>query len=57
MVTSPGVEGPINNSDMRGTNQVDNNNDAKKVKLDKIANNKPSWLIHIRNIPNEVTET
>ncbi|XP_043239664.1 polypyrimidine tract-binding protein 2-like isoform X5 [Amphibalanus amphitrite] len=32
---------------------TDNNNDAKKVKLD----NKPSRVVHIRNIPNEVSET
>ncbi|XP_025193054.1 polypyrimidine tract-binding protein 2 isoform X1 [Melanaphis sacchari] len=57
MVTSPGVEGgPVSNGDTIGTNHVDNNNDAKKVKLDKTANNKPSRVIHIRNIPNEVTE-
>ncbi|VVC39894.1 Hypothetical protein CINCED_3A004085 [Cinara cedri] len=57
MVTSPGVEGgPVSNGDTMGTNHVDNNNDAKKVKLDKAANNKPSRVIHIRNIPNEVTE-
>ncbi|XP_059472872.1 polypyrimidine tract-binding protein 3 isoform X5 [Neocloeon triangulifer] len=34
---------------------ADNNNDAKKVKLDT-KNQKPSKVIHIRNIPNEVTE-
>lgn len=33
MVTSPGVEGgPVSNGDTNGTNHVDNNNDAKKVK-------------------------
>lgn len=37
-------------------NHSDNNNDAKKVKLDKNQNGKPSRVIHIRNIPNEVTE-
>ncbi|XP_069703468.1 polypyrimidine tract-binding protein 2 isoform X9 [Periplaneta americana] len=37
-------------------NHSDNNNDAKKVKLDKNQNGKPSKVIHIRNIPNEVTE-
>ncbi|XP_066993479.1 polypyrimidine tract-binding protein 1 isoform X3 [Anabrus simplex] len=38
-------------------NHADNNNDAKKVKLDKNnQNGKPSKVIHIRNIPNEVTE-
>ncbi|XP_049858745.1 polypyrimidine tract-binding protein 1 isoform X18 [Schistocerca gregaria] len=36
-------------------NHADNNNDAKKVKLDK-NNGKPSKVIHIRNIPNDVTE-
>ncbi|XP_071555018.1 polypyrimidine tract-binding protein 2 isoform X2 [Temnothorax nylanderi] len=35
---------------------ADNNNDAKKVKLDKSHSGKPSRVIHIRNIPNEVTE-
>lgn len=37
-------------------NHTDNNNDAKKVKLDKNQNGKPSRVIHIRNIPNEVSE-
>jgi polypyrimidine tract-binding protein 1 len=37
-------------------NHADNNNDAKKVKLDKHHIGKPSRVIHIRNIPNEVTE-
>ncbi|XP_063217004.1 polypyrimidine tract-binding protein 1 isoform X3 [Bacillus rossius redtenbacheri] len=36
-------------------NHTDNNNDAKKVKLDK-QTGKASKVIHIRNIPNEVTE-
>ncbi|XP_076300669.1 polypyrimidine tract-binding protein 1 heph isoform X8 [Lasioglossum baleicum] len=35
---------------------ADNNNDAKKVKLDKSHNTKPSKVIHIRNIPNEVSD-
>lgn len=35
---------------------ADNNNDAKKVKLDKSHNGKPSKVVHIRNIPNEVSE-
>ncbi|XP_078043639.1 polypyrimidine tract-binding protein 1 heph isoform X5 [Augochlora pura] len=35
---------------------ADNNNDAKKVKLDKSHNSKPSRVIHIRNIPNEVSD-
>ncbi|XP_032451630.1 polypyrimidine tract-binding protein 1 isoform X11 [Nasonia vitripennis] len=35
---------------------ADNNNDAKKAKLDKSQNGKPSRVIHIRNIPNEVSE-
>ncbi|XP_043262124.1 polypyrimidine tract-binding protein 2 isoform X1 [Colletes gigas] len=35
---------------------ADNNNDAKKVKLDKSHNGKPSRVIHIRNIPNEVSD-
>uniref|UniRef100_A0A1B6CIA1 RRM domain-containing protein n=1 Tax=Clastoptera arizonana TaxID=38151 RepID=A0A1B6CIA1_9HEMI len=37
-------------------NHTDNNNDAKKAKLDKSNGGKPSKVIHIRNIPNEVTE-
>ncbi|XP_039295792.1 polypyrimidine tract-binding protein 1 isoform X8 [Nilaparvata lugens] len=37
-------------------NHQDNNNDAKKAKLDKTNSIKPSKVIHIRNIPNEVTE-
>lgn len=37
-------------------NHTDNNNDAKKAKLDKSNGTKPSKVIHIRNIPNEVTE-
>ncbi|CAB0040527.1 unnamed protein product [Trichogramma brassicae] len=35
---------------------ADNNNDAKKAKLDKSQSGKPSRVIHIRNIPNEVTD-
>ncbi|XP_014602768.1 PREDICTED: polypyrimidine tract-binding protein 1 [Polistes canadensis] len=35
---------------------ADNNNDAKKVKLDKSHNGKPSKVVHIRNIPNEISE-
>ncbi|KAG1668406.1 Polypyrimidine tract-binding protein 1 [Nymphon striatum] len=35
----------------------ENNNDAKKAKLDKSQAVKPSRVIHLRNIPNEVTET
>ncbi|XP_014479355.1 PREDICTED: polypyrimidine tract-binding protein 1 isoform X1 [Dinoponera quadriceps] len=35
---------------------ADNNNDAKKVKLDKSHSGKPSRVIHIRNIPNDVSE-
>ncbi|KAI4482961.1 hypothetical protein M0802_013562 [Mischocyttarus mexicanus] len=30
--------------------------DTKKVKLDKSHNGKPSKVVHIRNIPNEVSE-
>lgn len=37
-------------------NITDNNNDAKKVKLDKNQNVNPSKVIHIRNIPNEISE-
>ncbi|KAK3924108.1 Polypyrimidine tract-binding protein 1 [Frankliniella fusca] len=37
-------------------NHADNNNDAKKLKLEKTGASKPSRVIHIRNIPNEVTE-
>ncbi|XP_073973838.1 polypyrimidine tract-binding protein 1 heph isoform X3 [Rhodnius prolixus] len=36
-------------------NHSENNNDIKKAKLDKCLS-KPSRVIHIRNIPNEVTE-
>ncbi|XP_043289148.1 polypyrimidine tract-binding protein 1 isoform X4 [Venturia canescens] len=35
---------------------TDNNNDAKKAKLDKSHNGKPSRVIHIRNIPSDVSE-
>lgn len=40
-------------------NNLDNNNDAKKVKLEtkqQPSTTNPSKVIHIRNIPNEVTE-
>ncbi|EEB19455.1 Polypyrimidine tract-binding protein, putative [Pediculus humanus corporis] len=37
-------------------NHSENNNDAKKVKLDKNQNVKPSKVIHIRNIPSDVSE-
>uniref|UniRef100_A0A0K8RF37 Putative polypyrimidine tract binding protein 1 n=1 Tax=Ixodes ricinus TaxID=34613 RepID=A0A0K8RF37_IXORI len=41
-------------------NHSDNNNDAKKVKLDtnsKSGLGKPSRVVHIRNIPNDATDT
>ncbi|XP_022242064.1 polypyrimidine tract-binding protein 1-like isoform X1 [Limulus polyphemus] len=38
------------------TSQPDNNNDAKKVKLDRNLN-KPSRVVHVRNIPMEAMET
>ncbi|XP_013784431.2 polypyrimidine tract-binding protein 1-like isoform X2 [Limulus polyphemus] len=38
------------------TDHRDNNNDAKKVKLDRNLN-KPSRVVHVRNIPNEAMET
>uniref|UniRef100_A0A0K8SA59 RRM domain-containing protein n=1 Tax=Lygus hesperus TaxID=30085 RepID=A0A0K8SA59_LYGHE len=47
----PGQEGSMSPQH----NHSDNNNDAKKAKLDK-TQIKPSRVIHIRNIPNEVTE-
>ncbi|XP_015117071.1 polypyrimidine tract-binding protein 1 isoform X4 [Diachasma alloeum] len=36
---------------------ADNNNDAKKAKLDKGHNGKPSKVIHIRNIASDVLES
>ena len=33
-----------------------NNNEAKRVRLDQSSPNPPSKVIHIRNIPSEVTE-
>ncbi|XP_011310459.1 polypyrimidine tract-binding protein 1 isoform X4 [Fopius arisanus] len=36
---------------------ADNNNDAKKAKLDKSHNGKPSKVIHIRNISSDVVES
>ncbi|XP_049514557.1 polypyrimidine tract-binding protein 1 isoform X7 [Dermacentor silvarum] len=43
-------------------NHSDNNNDAKKVKLDTggkvvVGSGKPSRVVHIRNIPNDATDT
>uniref|UniRef100_A0A2I9LPH8 Polypyrimidine tract-binding protein 1 n=1 Tax=Centruroides hentzi TaxID=88313 RepID=A0A2I9LPH8_9SCOR len=38
-------------------NHAENNNDAKKVKLEKNQVGKPSRVVHIRNIPNDATET
>lgn len=47
MVTSPGVEGgPVSNGDTNGTNHVDNNNDAKKVKT-KIYLSCYSWICSV----------
>ncbi|CAG0885320.1 unnamed protein product [Darwinula stevensoni] len=37
-------------------NHVENNNEAKKPKVDGQINTVPSRVVHIRNIPNEVTE-
>ncbi|KAK0176186.1 hypothetical protein PV328_000345 [Microctonus aethiopoides] len=36
---------------------TDNNNDAKKAKLDKSHNGKPSRVIHIRNIASDVSQS
>ena len=48
---------PINGLASPTGNMGLNNNDAKRVKLDKQgANNPPSRVIHIRNIPSDVTE-
>ncbi|XP_066901888.1 polypyrimidine tract-binding protein 3 isoform X3 [Halyomorpha halys] len=49
--------GPGGNGDVLSPehNHTDNNNDAKKAKLDK-SSMKPSRVVHLRNIPNEVTE-
>ena len=33
-----------------------NNNEAKRVRLDQSSPNPPSKVIHIRNIPSEVSE-
>lgn len=43
------------------SNHSENNNDAKKVKLDRLEKGqnggKPSRVVHIRNIPNDASET
>ncbi|GBN84059.1 Polypyrimidine tract-binding protein 1 [Araneus ventricosus] len=39
------------------TNDNENNNDAKKVKLDKTQTGKPSRVVHIRNVATDATET
>ena len=35
---------------------INNNSEAKRAKLDTMKQNNPSRVIHIRNIPNDVTE-
>ncbi|XP_042896665.1 polypyrimidine tract-binding protein 1 isoform X2 [Parasteatoda tepidariorum] len=39
------------------TNDNENNNDAKKVKLEKAQTGKPSRVVHIRNVSTDATET
>jgi polypyrimidine tract-binding protein 1 len=39
-----------------GGNIVNNNSEAKRAKLDTMKQNPPSRVIHIRNIPSDVTE-
>ncbi|GFT50356.1 polypyrimidine tract-binding protein 1 [Nephila pilipes] len=39
------------------TNDNENNNDAKKVKLEKTQTGKPSRVVHIRNVASDATET
>merc|ERR1719174_2244584 len=39
-----------------GSGTPNNNNEAKRVKLDHMKGNAPSRVIHIRNIPSDVTE-
>ncbi|KAG8185080.1 hypothetical protein JTE90_029695 [Oedothorax gibbosus] len=38
------------------SNDNENNNDAKKVKLDKAQTGKPSRVVHIRNVASDATE-
>ncbi|XP_035216807.1 polypyrimidine tract-binding protein 1-like isoform X5 [Stegodyphus dumicola] len=39
------------------SNDTENNNDAKKVKLEKTQSGKPSRVVHIRNVSSDATET
>ncbi|XP_054706444.1 polypyrimidine tract-binding protein 1-like isoform X2 [Uloborus diversus] len=39
------------------SNDTENNNDAKKVKLDKTQCGKPSRVVHIRNVSSDASET
>ena len=41
---------------LAGSGTPNNNNEAKRVKLDHMKGNAPSRVIHIRNIPSDVTE-
>ena len=41
---------------LAGGGTPNNNNEAKRVKLDHMKGNAPSRVIHIRNIPSDVTE-
>lgn len=52
MVQSQGS--PLNSGD--GANGMINNNDAKRAKLDNMKPGNPSRVIHIRNIPPDVSE-
>ncbi|XP_013778741.1 polypyrimidine tract-binding protein 3-like isoform X1 [Limulus polyphemus] len=51
-------QGAVNNGTVMSPqpNHTDNNNDAKKVKLERNQPDKPSRVVHVRNIPDEATE-
>jgi len=60
---SGGSATPVNGTDSgstpgstAGNGTPNNNNEAKRVKLDHMKGNPPSRVIHIRNIPSDVTE-
>ncbi len=50
------VNGMLSPAGGAGANGGINNNDAKRAKLDNMKPNNPSRVIHIRNIPSDVTE-
>ena len=56
VAVAAGVAGAAAATAATANGGINNNSEAKRAKLDTMKQNAPSRVIHIRNIPNDVTE-